>query len=277
MDIQLIAIDLDGTALVNNTDISPRLLRALEEADARGVHVVPVTGRQFRMLPPSLPASWSRYAVLCNGTELRALPSGALLETHYMSPEMLVEHLPAFQALGLPVEISGGGHLHTTPAMLRAVLDAPIHPFHRVILAERGVVLEDLNAFLFSAPYPFDKVNLPYIPSETRLALTERLATLPFSGVWSGPNNMEITHAEATKGKGLAAICRHLGVDIARTMALGDSGNDVPMLAVAGLSVAMGNAPDFVKAAAQTVTLSNTEDGAAIAIEKYVLGGWSTP
>lgn len=272
MDIRLIAMDLDGTALLDHDDISPRLQRALTEADARGVHVVPVTGRQFKLLPPCLPAPWSRYAVLCNGTEIRALPGGALLESHHLSPALLVEYLPAFLELGIPFEVSGGGRLHTTPAMFRTISDAPIHPFHRIILAKHAVVVEDLNAFLLSDPYPFDKINLPYIPPETRDELDRRLLSLPFSGVWSGPNNMEITHAEATKGKGLAAICRHLGVDIAHTLAMGDSGNDVPMLEVAGLSVAMDNAPDFVKAVAQTVTLPNTEDGAAIAIEKYVLG-----
>lgn len=272
MDIQLIAMDLDGTALMNNTDVTPRLLRALEEADARGVHVVPVTGRQFKMLPPFLRSPWCRYGVLCNGTELRTLPGGELLSSHYMPPELLVEYLPVFLGLGLPVEFSGGGHLHTTPAMLKTILASPVIPFHRVVLDKHGLVLDDLNAFLLNAPYPIDKMNLPYIPPETLGKLAALLPSLPFSGVWSGPNSMEITHTEATKGKGLAAICRHLGVDLARTMAIGDSGNDVPMLAVAGLSVAMGNAPDFVKAAAQTITLPNTEDGAAIAIEKYVLG-----
>lgn len=271
MDIRLIAIDLDGTALKGNNDISPRTLHALREADARGVWVVPVTGRQYKMLPPFLPAPWTKYAVLCNGTEVRSLPDGALLASHHMSPEMLLEHLPAFFKLGLPVELSGGGLLVSTPEMMAAIKGSPINPFHHVILEEHGLEVEDLATYLPSAPYPFDKVNLPYVSPEKRDALTELIPSLPFSGVWSGPNSMEVTHAEATKGKGLLTICRHLGIDPAHTMALGDSGNDVPMLAVAGLGVAMGNAPDFVKAAARTVTLSNTEDGAAIAIEKYVL------
>lgn len=273
MDIQLIAMDLDGTALINSEDISPRLHHALVEADARGIHVVPVTGRQFKMLPSFLPTAWSRYAVLCNGSEVRALPGGELLCAHHMSPEMLLENVPAFLKLGLPVELSGGGHLHTTREMLAEILAAPINPFHRNVLDDHGVILDDLLDFIPAAPYPFDKVNLPYVSPDKRDELMVLLPSLPFSGVWSGPNSMEITHKEATKGKGLLTICKHLGVDPKHTMALGDSGNDVPMLTVAGLGVAMGNAPNFVKAAARTVTLSNTEDGAAIAIEKYALNG----
>lgn len=272
MDIQLIAMDLDGTALINHHEISPRLARVLEEAHARGIHIVPVTGRQYRMLPPFLPASWSRYAVLCNGSELRSLPDGTLLSSHYLTGELLSAHLPALLELGLTAELSGGGFLHTTSIMLEEILASPVNPFHRVVLRDRGVVVEDLMAFVGSLPYPIDKINLPYVPPEKREPLMARLPSLPFSGVWSGPNSMEVTHAEATKGKGLLALCARLGVAPRATMALGDSGNDVPMLAVAGLGVAMGNAPDFVKAAARTVTLSNVEDGAALAIEKYALG-----
>ena len=70
-------------------------------------------------------------------------------------------------------------------------------------------------------------------------------------------------------GEETAAI---LGIDPARTMAIGDSGNDIPMLRAAALGVAMGNATREVKDAADAVTASNMEDGAAIAIERYILG-----
>ena len=54
-------------------------------------------------------------------------------------------------------------------------------------------------------------------------------------------------------------------------MAMGDSGNDESMLKMAGLGLAMGNAPDFIKTAADAVTERNDADGAAIAIERYAL------
>ena len=82
---------------------------------------------------------------------------------------------------------------------------------------------------------------------------------------------MEITHPDASKGKGLAALCRLLEIPPENVLALGDSGNDESMLRSAGLGVAMGNAPDFIKAAADAVTEPYDRDGAAIAIEKYCL------
>ena len=271
MDIQLIAMDLDGTALINYTDISPRLAHTLEEAHRRGIHVVPTTGRQYKLLPPFLPAPWSKYAILCNGGEIRSLPDGTLLDAHYLTPELLAAQLPVLLELGLAVELSGGGYLHLTAPMLDSVLSSPIFPPHRITLNNRARVVDDLIAFAAQAPFPIEKINLPYVPPEQREALVALIGTLPFSGVWSGENSMEVTHSEATKGNGMLALCRLLGVDPRATMALGDSGNDIPMLTVAGLSVAMGNAPDFVKAAAHTVTLTNLEDGAAASIEKYAL------
>lgn len=77
---------------------------------------------------------------------------------------------------------------------------------------------------------------------------------------------------EATKAQGVLRACSLLGIDPTRTLAIGDSGNDITMLRAAGLGVAMGNAPQEVRDAAGAVTLSNLEDGAALAIEHYILG-----
>ena len=74
------------------------------------------------------------------------------------------------------------------------------------------------------------------------------------------------------KAEGLFALGRRLGLEPARIMACGDSGNDLPMLRRAGVGVAMGNASPAVKAAARFVTDTNDNDGVARALERFVLG-----
>jgi hydroxymethylpyrimidine pyrophosphatase-like HAD family hydrolase len=74
-----------------------------------------------------------------------------------------------------------------------------------------------------------------------------------------------------SKGAALARLAADLGVPLAETLAIGDGSNDVSMLRVAGLGVAMGHATPSVRLAADVVTASNGEDGAAQAIERYVL------
>ena len=114
-------------------------------------------------------------------------------------------------------------------------------------------------------------MNLLCIPAEKREAVLQALEKIAVSAVWSSHNCMEITHPRADKGRGLEEACRLLNIPVECTMALGDSGNDIAMLRRAGLGVAMGNAPEFVKAAADVVAERYDADGAAKAILKYAL------
>ena len=77
--------------------------------------------------------------------------------------------------------------------------------------------------------------------------------------------------AAVDKGTALTTLARRLNIPLSQTMAIGDSSSDFEIIKRCGLGVAMGNAPDNIKAAADVVTGLNTEDGLAEAFEKYVL------
>ena len=82
MDIRLIAMDLDGTALRNDRcSFSPRLIAALEEAHNRGIEIAVITGRQWSMLPPAVQNHpvWENLVVLCNGAQIRRMATGEVL------------------------------------------------------------------------------------------------------------------------------------------------------------------------------------------------------
>ncbi|GCF11921.1 HAD-IIB family hydrolase [Dictyobacter arantiisoli] len=82
---------------------------------------------------------------------------------------------------------------------------------------------------------------------------------------------LEFLHPEVSKANALRTIAQLLNIPSAEIMAIGDNHNDIEMLRLAGLGVAMGNAHAEIKSVADYVTLSNDEDGAALAIEKFVL------
>jgi len=86
----------------------------------------------------------------------------------------------------------------------------------------------------------------------------------------SRPLLFEVMHPEVDKGNGIAALCDHLGITADEVMACGDEENDLAMLDFAGVSVAMGNAPDKIKERASFITKTNGEDGVAHAIETFV-------
>jgi hydroxymethylpyrimidine pyrophosphatase-like HAD family hydrolase len=81
-------------------------------------------------------------------------------------------------------------------------------------------------------------------------------------------NNLEINARDSTKGRALARLAAHLGLDLSETMAFGDDSNDISMLRTAGIGVAMGNASADARAAADEITLSNDENGVAAALNR---------
>ena len=98
------------------------------------------------------------------------------------------------------------------------------------------------------------------------------LAEIPEVLVTSSlPNNLEINAVGADKGGALLRLAELLGIRREETMAFGDGENDMSMLRMAGLGVAMENAEDHVKAAADYVTVTNNEAGVAAALRKFVL------
>ena len=99
--------------------------------------------------------------------------------------------------------------------------------------------------------------------------MLERFVTLEMAVSTSG--YIEITQAEANKGKALEALCDSLGISLLQVMASGDNANDFSMLERVGFPVAMGNAKEELKQIAKTVTTSNDEDGVAKAIYEYLL------
>ena len=273
MDIRLIAMDLDGTALQRDRcSFSPGLEETLNIAHERGIRVVPVTGRQFGLLPPALQKNhpWKHLAILCNGGQIRDTRTGQCLYRTDISAEALAELLAVAEEFDLPLEFSVESKLYLTQRAYEQQLPWPDLAFHRdTILANHGCVVPSLAAMCHM---PIEKANLLCISQELRQPVEQRLKSVAVSAVWSSHTTMEITNPDATKGNALRQLCRLLEIPMETVMALGDSGNDITMLQLAGLGVAMGNAPDYVKAAADVIAETYDRDGAAKAIRRWALG-----
>ena len=272
MDIRMIAMDLDGTALQNDRcSFSPRLNAALEEAHRRGMEIAVITGRQWSMLPPAVQNHpvWENLVVLCNGAQIRRMATGELLYAKNISRKALEQLLELSRVLEIPIEFSVDSVLHLTQKSYDQQLGMPHLDFHvNTILKNHGKVAPSLESLLEMA---VEKCNLPYIPHHLHTHAEQLLKDVPVSAVWSSASSMEITHPDARKGIALDALCDLLKIPVEHTLALGDSGNDESMLKKAGLGIAMGNAPDFIKEIADAVSETNDRDGAAMAIERYAL------
>ena len=165
MEISLLAMDLDGTALLDDhKSFTPRLYAALSAAAQKGVAIVPTTGRQYAMLPPAIHtgADWEDLCVLCNGSEVRRLRTGELLEAHYIEADAAVQMIEIAARMGLSVELSAGGLLYLTQEswdMQREHEDALCFHLNN-ILTTRGRTVSALEEVLNQPDLALDKVNL---------------------------------------------------------------------------------------------------------------------
>ena len=272
MEIKLICMDLDGTALQSDRkSFSPRLVAALVAAHARGIAIAPVTGRQYGLLPPAVTCHpvWENLVVTCNGGQIYRLGTGECLFARNISESALRQLLEISERFAIPLEFSVDSKLHLTRASYDAQLPHGNLRFHvHTILAKSGIIVDSLEPLCTA---PVEKAQLPHIPPALAPDVETALRDVAVSAVWSSSTSMELTHPDASKGNGLAALCRLLDIPMAQVMAIGDSGNDESMLRAAGLGVAMGNAPEFIKSIADAVTETDENDGAALAIERFCL------
>ena len=131
------------------------------------------------------------------------------------------------------------------------------------------VEIDNLAAFLSFSPC---KILMSVEPSIIKLTQNRIAALLPagLTVVQTAPFYLEVIPAAINKGVGLRMACEAIGIDTSEVISFGDSENDIEMLRVAGMGVAMGNAGEEVKMAADMATVSNNDNGIAVALGRLL-------
>ena len=279
-DIKIISLDLDGTLLDSRKRLSETNRAALEEAAAKGVLIVPTTGRFFGMMPQAIrDLPFVRYAITINGAQVYDRETDTAI---------VREEIPLGMALDLMRLIDGYDVIYDcyrsnwgwmTASLQEKAEDYATDAHYVKMVREFRNPVPDLKAHLESTAEEGDvqKVmlfarNTPGSEAVTKAlseAVAERFPLIKTtSSTW---NNLELNIATAHKGNSLKRFAEHLGYTLDNCMALGDGTNDLSMIEAAGLGVAMSNAHPLVLAAADHVTVSNDEDGVAEAIRRFVV------
>ena len=274
MNVQLIALDMDGTTLQDDhLSISLRTEQAIKAAVAKGIVVVPATGRLDTLLPQSLMRmDGIRYAITSNGAATYDMQNQKMIYSDFIQAEVVQEILNMLPLKDVLVEIFRNGKLLVERSYIETLLNYPVSFLHLDVLKRIQTQVDDLSDYVQTHSDQIEKINMPFVQPEYQNFLWEKLSILPSIALTSSiANNMEINSATANKGAALQKLCEFLKIAPENVIAMGDNGNDIEMLQFAGTSIAMGNATDGAKSAATTVTLPSNEDGVAIAIEKYAL------
>ena len=268
-EIQIIAIDLDGTLFNAKKEVSEENRRALERARQKGVKVVITTGRPLKAIGNLLSnlhlVSDEDYCITFNGGLVQRT-TGEILDKSALNYEYLKAIHSYLEPLGLPFDVLSDGIVYSLPSKGNKSLYHTANPLLTFVEVER---FEDIPLDV-----PYNKV----VTVTDEHFLDEQLTKLPeavyrdYEAFKSREIIFEIMPKGVHKASGLAHLCEHLGLTSDNVMALGDEANDISMLEWAELGVAMANATDQVKHIADKVTTRSNEDsGVAEAIEQYVL------
>lgn len=276
MSIKLISIDVDGTLINRQGDVTPATRSALQHAADAGIHVTLNTGRPLSESGALLKAlPMMRYVVLCTGAEVRDLQTGETIARHGLTNEENRRLYDLLSPLDGMIQIFNefDGKLYNRAWDL-ARADRFCPPNLAKMCRETHVAVADLDAFMDGYTGTASKIHLFFPNHEEKLKAAALLEGLPFFVSESVPNDIEVMPLGVDKGTGLSALAAYLNLTPAEVMAVGDGENDLAMLRYAGLSVAMGNACGTVKKTARVVTESNDEDGLAKAVERVLRGEW---
>jgi hypothetical protein len=271
LDIRLLVLDIDGTIAGQSNDIREPVKQAIRSAQAKGIQVAIATGRMYcsalrfhqavgstlpilayqgawiqdpitQKIHQHLPVSRATAEQLLDYFESDALRS--LLSVHfYINDQLYVR------------EVTSETQIYAKRADIQPI---PVGDLRKALTSEptKVLALSDDTAVIDQL---LGSLRKQYTPAE--LYLTKSVATF-----------FEATNPAVNKGAAVRYLAEEmLGLNAHNVMAIGDNFNDVEMLEYAGLGVAMGNAPLDVQSVAQWVAPSVEQDGAAAAIEAFVL------
>jgi len=258
--IRLVALDLDGTTLNPEHQLSPATKAVLRELTELGVVVVLASGRlPASILPFAREMGLEGEHIGLNGGVAFDL-EGVFRHKHTLTVEQVQFGIECLRSRGLDAMV------FTTDTIL-----APQMSEGRVLLRTLGEpeVLHYHSDQLFSILDPIKLVTV--LAASDADAELSRLVSSRLLCVRTGPQFLEFMAPGVSKGAALTEILADLGIAADESLSIGDSENDESLFEATGFSVAMGNASAELKAKADWLTATNAQDGVAVALRKFVL------
>lgn len=269
MKYKLLVLDVDGTLLNDEREISKRTLAALLKVQQMGVRIVLASGRPTYGLMPLAKTlelgNYGGFVLSYNGCQIIKAQNGEILFERRINPEMLPY---------LEKKARKNGFAIFTYHDDTLITDSPDNEYikNEALLNNLKIIREDE----FSTAIDFAPCKCMLVNDKEKALIgleqhwEKRLAGT-LDAFRSEPYFLEVVPCGVNKANTLGALLEHLGVTREEVIAVGDGVCDVTMLQLAGMGVAMGHSQDSVKVCADYVTASNEEDGVALAVEKLIL------
>ncbi len=262
--IALLISDIDGTLVTDDKTLTPRSVQAAAALARAGVGFTLISSRPPRgmarlvaALDVSLPFAAYNGAALIGA-------DGRVIVVHALTPAVARQSLDLLAQGGVDAWVfAGDDWLLLASATVNVERERRTVGFGPTVVANFDAVAAPIGKIVGVSA---DAARLDACETNIRAALGAHAAINRSQSYY-----LDISDPHATKGQGVAALCNLIGAPLSWTAVMGDMFNDVSMFEVAGLAIAMGQAPDAVKARAAFVTASNANDGFAAAIETIIL------
>jgi Cof subfamily protein (haloacid dehalogenase superfamily) len=269
-DIRLIVVDLDGTTVGETNQISPGVKQAVKAAQAQGVQVAIATGRMYRSALRFYQELDLTLPLMCyQGAFIKDPLTEKVHQNLTVSSDKAEQLLDYFEQPELRHVVSV--HFYINDELYVRELSKGTQDYiGRSIIPP--IVVGDLRKTLATEPTKVLALcDDPALIDKLLLGLQMRYTPEEFYFTKSIAIFLEATHPHVNKGAAVKYMTGMLGLESSQVMTLGDNFNDLEMIQYAGVGVAMGDAPDGVKAVADWVAPSVAEDGVVAAIERFVL------
>ena len=280
--IKIVALDLDGTLLDSEKRLSDVNRDALARAAAKGVLIVPTTGRFFGMMPPAVrDLPFVRYAITINGAQVYDRETDTAIVRDEIPLDMALGVMELLDRHDVIYDCYRQNWGWMTAALQDKAADYATNEHYLKMVREFRRPVPELKAHLRETAADGDVQKIMLFAPNSRVSglpsqvldpiRAELAAKFPEIKVTASTwNNLELNIRTAHKGNALRRFAEHLGFSLANCMAFGDGMNDFTMVEAAGLGIAMANAEPEVKRVAKDVVPSNDDDGVAAGIAKWI-------
>lgn len=265
MKYKLLALDIDGTLTNSQKQISPKTRQALMEAQQKGLRLILASGRPtdgVRPLARQLEMEkYGGFILSYNGARVIDLSNEQVVYEKTLAPEIIpvIGELAHKYKIGVLTYVDGA-----------VITETPEDPYIQLEARINGLPLKGVENFAEAVTEKEPKCLMTGDGEYMGKIEPEIAAALGNLSVYrSEAYFIEIMPENIDKAVSLEKLCEYVGVTREELAACGDGYNDMPMIRYAGLGIAMANAKEPVREAADVITLSNDEDGIAAALEKY--------
>lgn len=269
MKYKLLVLDVDGTLLNSQRELTKRTVATLRKVQSIGIKVALASGRPTYGILPIAKAldlgNHDGFIISYNGAQVVSARTGEVLFERSIDPQMIPYLEKKAQKTGMTMAYYDGDEVISTDIQNEHIVDeAKMNGMKLRQVEQLSIAIEDRPTEVMLVCD--DEEELAGLSDHMQRHLNGVMDT-----IHSNPYMLEIVGYQVGKSYAMSALVQKMGISLDEVIAIGDGGADINMIQMAGTGIAMGNATENVRRCADFSTLDNDHDGAALAIEKAIV------